>query len=74
MSKLLFAKIWMGIVYAALGAILLTMIGLLVWACITDPAVAAPFILFGCFAAVYLIFFGLFAITKWADKTIEENK
>ena len=74
MSKLLFAKIWMGIVYMFLGALLLTLIGLLVWGCITDPAIATPFILFGCFAAVYLVFFGLFSLTKWADKTIEENK
>ena len=74
MSKLLFAKIWMGIVYTFLGALLLTLIGLLVWGCVTNPEMAKPFILFGCFAAVYLVFFGLFALTKWADKTIEENK
>lgn len=67
------AKIWMGIVYTSLGAGLLTLMGLLVWVCIIDPAVAAPFILFGCFASVYLVFFGLFALTKWAQKTIDKG-
>jgi hypothetical protein len=73
-SKLLLAKLWMGIVYTTLATILLTLVSLLVWGCITDPDIAKPFIWFGCLVAVYLIFAGLVILTKWANKTIEESK
>ena len=74
MSKLLFAKIWMGIVYTFLGALMAGLIGLLVWAGITNPEFFWPILVTAGIIAVSVVCSALAKLTMWAMDTIEENK
>ena len=72
--KYYLARSWMTTLYVVLGATLVALLSVMVWAAVTDPTVGRVFLVILGMILMVTVFSLLVRLTKWADDVLERSK